>query len=381
MSYNKELNYRYLGCAILFFMMTFYFLRATKKSVHSYDIVMQKNDDSTIKVITQKGAMHINKNNFELHMDKIKKNISKLSKHITKTDCPTLKKYLRNAKINTKNYIELNSKNLNNFCDNKNNIFNDKVFEERNLLKKKLDKKTKRDDIGNVSDDHIRYELLDLIIDIDIILFLMKSSICDKGRVDLSSLDKVILELYRNNCSDLPPEEFDDYNKIESFNGKSNVCNPVCTINTPTPCYDDDNYYLDTTVNNRLWLDSEIRDSCDNTILMNGNHDALFSKKNPPTRPSDESAEKIDITDVNMIKETFENTKVNNHMSTPSQAKERELKCNAVRLGKQLTCSSYNTGFIEFNRDYQLERNSQGILDTKTASSLMNDYNNITPCY
>lgn len=339
---------------------------------------MQKNDKLTIKVITQKGEIYIDKNNFELHMDKIKKNISKLSKDVTNLDCPILKEYLHNAKINTRQYIDLNSSELNSFCNNKSNIFNSKIIEERELLKKRLDKKTKRDDIGGSSDDQIRYELLDLIVDIDIILFLIKTSICNKGHINLSTLDNVILELYRNSCSGISSEN-SDYDKIESFNGKSYDCNPVCTINTPTPCYDYNNYYLDKSVNNRLWLDPENRDSCDGTITMDIKHNGLLSKV--PTRLTDESAEKIDITNVNMIKETFENTKINNHMSTPSQSKERELKCNNVKLGKQLVCSSYNTGFIDFVRDYQLEKNSQGILDTKTASSLMNDYNNITPCY
>lgn len=378
MSYNKELNYKYLGYSILFFILAYYYLHITRKSVHTYGIVMQKNDKSTIKVITQKGEIYIDKNNFELHMDKIKKNISKLSKDVTNLDCPILKEYLHNAKINTRQYIDLNSSELNSFCNNKSNIFNSKIIEERELLKKRLDKKTKRDDIGGSSDDQIRYELLDLIVDIDIILFLIKTSICNKGHINLSTLDNVILELYRNSCSGISSEN-SDYDKIESFNGKSYDCNPVCTINTPTPCYDYNNYYLDKSVNNRLWLDPENRDSCDGTITMDIKHNGLLSKV--PTRLTDESAEKIDITNVNMIKETFENTKINNHMSTPSQSKERELKCNNVKLGKQLVCSSYNTGFIDFVRDYQLEKNSQGILDTKTASSLMNDYNNITPCY
>ena len=67
------------------------------------------------------------------------------------------------------------------------------------LLKNKLSIKTERDDVES-SPEKLRYDLLNLIIDIDIILFLIKSSLCKTGSLNLSLLDQVIIELYRTHC-------------------------------------------------------------------------------------------------------------------------------------------------------------------------------------
>jgi hypothetical protein len=340
----NNLNYRYLGCAVLFFLISYYFLYITKKSMIQYDINIKMKDKSSIKVLTSKGEIQMNSNIFEMHMNKTKETINKLTKNITTKDCNSLKKYLDDANINVKNYITLNTNDTNALCANNNNIFNDSVIKERELLKKKLDKNLKRDDINDddISDD-IKYNLLNLVTDIDIILFLIKGSVCKKGFIDLTSIDKVILELYRSKCTQT----------IEPFNDKINNC-------TLTPCYDENNYYFDPLINSHLSIKPANINKCDKSI---------------------QSAETIDVSNTNMIKETFMKKPINNNMTTQSHNVEKDFKCNTVKLGKQLACSSYNTGFIEFYKDYELEKESKGILDTKSMSSLMNDYNGITPWY
>jgi hypothetical protein len=346
----NNLNYKYLGFAVIFFLITYYFLYITKKSIVQYDIDIKMKDKSSIKVLTSKGEIYMNSNIFEMHMNRVKETIHKLTKNITTKDCNSLKKYLDDANINIKNYITLNTNDTNALCANNNNIFNDSVIKERELLKKKLDKTLKRDDIDDDISDNIKYNILNLVIDIDIILFLIKGSVCKKGFIDLTSIDKVILELYRSKCTQT----------IEPFNDKINNCTPVCTLNTPTPCYDQNNYYFDPLVNSYLSIKPANINKCDKSI---------------------QSAETVDVSNTNMIKETFMKKPINNNMTTQSHNVEKDFKCNTVKLGKQLACSSYNTGFIDFYKDYELEKKSKGILDTKSMSSLVNDYNGITPCY
>jgi hypothetical protein len=315
MSGIESIDYKYLGVAVVFLLLAFFYLTNIKNEIRQH--TNSKTFNSSVKVLTSKGEIYMDPNIFEKHMERIKETIINIHQNFDKRDCPKLKIYLDNAKIQTAGYIQMNKKDINtDFCnvDNKLDLFDDNILKERTLLKKKLDVKTKLDDNDDDTiSDKMKYNLLELIIDIDIIIFLVKSSICKKGTLDLSSLDQVILEMYRNNCK--------DDEKTEAFNCSDNVC----SLNTPTPCYDEKNPYHDISVQERLELGSRHPNKCD------------FSQT-------------ISDTEIAPLKETFQRKPINNYQTDMSHSSEKPFSCNEVRLGKQLKHSYTGLGSLEWYR-------------------------------
>jgi hypothetical protein len=334
-------NYKYLGISILFLIITYYYLHDTKIHIHKKEI--NNSHKTSIKVETAKGEILMDPNIFEMHMTRLKDNIINLHKNFKPDDCPKLKKYLKNAKVKTNAYINVNTKDTKpSFCDinEKNKILDDYVLQERELLKNKLSNKTEKDDDETIDSDNMRYQLLELIIDIDIILFLIRASLCKKGSLDLSCLDSVILELYRTKCSDQIPEfsQQSNYN-TESFQGCETE---KCGINNPSPYYMD---YYDPNVHTRLGIRPEHISRC---------------------VPS----QNIDDTNSMPIKESFEQKRINYNASDSSQSKEKEFKCNEVRLGKQLNYADCYRNGLEWFAKYDLADTGKQV-DTSSRSCLL----------
>jgi hypothetical protein len=337
MSGLESIDYKYLGVAVVFLLLAFFYLTNTKKGIKQH--TNDKTFNSSVKVLTSKGEIYMDPNIFEKHMERMKETIINIHQNFDKRDCPKLKVYLDNAKIQTEGYIQMNKKSINtDFCnvDNKLDLFDDNILKERTLLKKKLDVKTKLDDNDDDTiSDKMKYNLLELMIDIDIILFLVKSSICKKGTLDLSSLDQVILEMYRNNCN--------DDEKTEAFNRSDNIF----SLNTSNPCYDEKNPYHDISVNERLELGSRHPNKCD------------FSQT-------------ISDTEIAPLKETFQRKPVNNYQTDMSHSSEKPFSCNEVRLGKQLKHSYTGLGSLEWYREND-KRTKVGLkIDTSGRTCLGN---------
>ena len=354
MSNIELVNYKYLGIAVIFLMFAIYYLHKTKKHIHKRE--MDTSYSSAIKVLTQKGEIYMDPNIFEMHMSRLKNNIIKLHQNFDKSNCSQLKQYLNKAKINTKQYIDLNTKNLNPaFCDisNQNNIFNDYILQERELLKNKMANKTEGDDNDDdYESDKLRYQLLELITDIDLILFLIKLSLCKNGSLDLSCLDQIILELYRTQCS--VDTNLSNSDKTESFSTDSCVVD-VCGLNTPTKCYGEKKLYRNPLVNQYLDVRPEGLSKC---------------------VPSDEFLD----TDTMPYKESFtplfiSRSHKQENLIEQSQPKEKAFDCNEVRLGKQLEISDYAKDRLYFYRNYRLENRSGQILEDCCRSGLLSDYN------
>jgi hypothetical protein len=340
----NNINCRYLIGSIIFFILTWYFLQLTKKTVYQYELSMQETDNTKIKVFTERGSIFMDKNLFELHLNKIKKTLINLSQNIDSDTCIKFKKYLDKSNINLTEYIKLNSTNKDKQCNNM-STFIDSSVKERNLLLKKINTGTTTDqnDDDELSNTN-KSDILDLTADLDIILFLIKNNNCNRGAIDLTMMDKLIFELYNSNC--IKPD------KKESFENNSTGCDSV-------NCYDSDNYYFDKSVNNKLLLTPVPKISYDKT---------------------DHSADIIDITNVNMIKESFEKTPTNN-MTTESQSNEKDFPCNEVILGKQLKNKSCESGMLEFYRESLIDKKNHINLDINASSSLMNEYDYIIPSY
>jgi hypothetical protein len=336
-------NYKYLVGSIIIFIFSWYFLQLSKKTVYEYELSMQETDNTKVKVFTNTGVGFMDKNLFELHLKKIKKKLINLSQTIDSDTCINFKKYLDKSKINLSEYIKINASDADKKC-NISSRFIDSSIKERELLFKKINSGTTTDqnDDDELS-NQTKYDILNLTSDLDIILFLIKNTNCNKGSIDISMMDMVIFELYNSNCIKL--------DKKESFTNNSIGCDSV-------NCYDSENYYHDKSINDRLLLTPIPKYSYDKT---------------------ENSADKIDVTKTNMIKELFENTKNNNNMSTESQTFEKEFPCNRVILGKQLKTSSLGSDMLEFYKEAFIYKNPFDV-DTNAISSLMNDYD-IMPSY
>jgi hypothetical protein len=196
------INYSYMVTAVIILIMCYSFMKSTKQKLHMKKIDKYDIQQKTITVQTKKGEIVMDPNVFEMHMKRVKDNIVELNKNFSVDDCSGIKKYLDRTKKNTKSYINSNTNGNSDFCDLDSgiNLMDDHVLQERNALKKKLAKTTESDSTADTRADRAKYSILEILIDIDIILFLVRSSLCKNGKLDLSSMDSLLLELYKTNC-------------------------------------------------------------------------------------------------------------------------------------------------------------------------------------
>ena len=375
-----EVNYKYLGVAIIFLIITYYYLNETKHTIHKKEI--DNSHKNAIKIATSKGEILMDPNIFEIHMTRLKDNIITLNKNFTPKDCPKLKKHLDKAKVNTRAYINMNTNNINSsFCDinYENGILYDSILQERELLKNKLSNKTEKDDNDETIDsDNMRYTLLELVIDIDIILFLIRSSLCKKGSLDLSCLDSAILELYRNNCLNEIPE-FSPQSKYtkESFQGCETE---LCGINNPSPYYavsnrDKVSYEINSKEFNspykaKLFPD-EINSIFEETDYYKPHVNTLLGLQ-PKHISRCVPSQDIDDTNTMPVKKSFEQKRINYNATDSSQSKAKEFECNKFKLGKQLNYSDYyHNGLEWFTKQNNSNLDSRQHVDTSSRSCLL----------
>ena len=209
----EPINYSYFIASIILLIMCYYFLKSTQSQLHDKNLIENDAQKKTIKVRTAKGEICMDPNIFEMHMNRMKDNIMELNTQFSEKDCGELKKYLDKTKNNTAEYININTNHSHltpvghnsDFCDitKQPKLINDIILEKRELLKHKLDSNIKNTD--STKTDNIQHSILELLIDIDIILLLVKSSMCKNGKLDFSLIDTMMLELYKNKCADIQP--------------------------------------------------------------------------------------------------------------------------------------------------------------------------------
>jgi hypothetical protein len=209
----EPINYSYFIASIILLIICYYFLKSTQSQLHEKNLIENDTQQKTIKVRTAKGEICMDPNIFEMHMNRMKDNIMELNTQFSDKECGELKKYLDKTKNNTSEYININTNHLHlpsighnsDFCDKnkQSKLINDVILEKRELLKHKLDSTIKNTD--STKTDTIQHSILELLIDIDIILLLVKSSMCKNGKLDFSLIDTMMLELYKNKCSNIQP--------------------------------------------------------------------------------------------------------------------------------------------------------------------------------
>lgn len=188
----EEVNYLYFGLSVVILIITYSCLCGTKTYLKKKRIERKKVGNGVV-VHTMKGDIVMDPNIFEMHLKRMKKNLAALHKS-GRFDCRAMEEHLRHVSDDVKKYINLNYDDVGKYCSvDAQRMIDDNILRERNRLKAML--KNEKDE-----DNQARHDFLELMIDLDIILFLIRSSVCTKGKLDLSAIDSLILELYRNNC-------------------------------------------------------------------------------------------------------------------------------------------------------------------------------------
>lgn len=158
----EKVEYHYLYGAIIFLILSYYFLHHTRSNVHGkYNYDVQK---KIISVKTENGDKYMDPNIFEMHLRKLKDNISLL--HTDDNYCDELKNYLGKVKVNLSEFIKINSGEINRPID----------------------------------DADPSYKISELLQDIEIILVMLKSSTCKRGSIDIGLVDAIAVSIYKNNC-------------------------------------------------------------------------------------------------------------------------------------------------------------------------------------
>jgi hypothetical protein len=199
----EPINYYYLATSVVLLIICYYFLCSTENKLRIKKIEKDNIESKSIKVRTSKGEILMDPNIFEMHIKRMRGNIFELNKKFTSADCANIKRYIDNTKSNITSYININTDDIDpSFCDSNSNmrLIDDNAVRELELLKHKLTKAAETDSGEDLSNDKMRYSMLEILIDMDIILFLVRSSMCKNGVLDISAIDGLIMELYRNNC-------------------------------------------------------------------------------------------------------------------------------------------------------------------------------------
>lgn len=199
----EPINYYYLATSVVLLIICYYFLCSTENKLRIKKIEKDNIESKSIKVRTSKGEIMMDPNIFEMHIKRMRGNIFELNKKFTSADCANIKRYIDNTKSNITSYININNDDIDpSFCSANSNmrIIDDNAVRELELLKHKLNKAVETDSGEDLSNDKMRYSMLEILIDMDIILFLVRSSMCKNGVLDISAIDGLIMELYRNNC-------------------------------------------------------------------------------------------------------------------------------------------------------------------------------------
>lgn len=196
--YIESVNYRYLGVSIVFLIFAYGFLLNTKNKIIKNNI---KNNNMFIKTITPDGEIYMDIGVFEMHIKRLRDNLVDLYKNMDVENCGILKSHLDNISQNTKKFINENSGNFDtSFCNTENKLFDDTLLQEYTLLKTKLSSNTERDDTE--LENNIKYKIIEILLDMNIIIFLNRSSMCKKGSMNLSAIDQIITELYNKHCKE-----------------------------------------------------------------------------------------------------------------------------------------------------------------------------------
>ena len=176
------INYSYLGVSIAILIIIYFMLYSTKSVSHNKNLYDDDINKNIISVKTYKGNTMIEPNIFEMYIKNFKLNISELVNLKFKN-----KDKVKNSIMEAKKVLESYIKENIGFYKTGNTIYKECEFDSHI--------KTQMSD----ADDEIKILLLELLSDLDMIIFIIRSSY-KKGTFDLTVIDRLVSDLYNNDC-------------------------------------------------------------------------------------------------------------------------------------------------------------------------------------
>jgi hypothetical protein len=319
---EKDIIYKCLYATLILLIISWIYLYTIKNiTFKPKDSKLENN--KVVKIKTLDDEINVDFNVFEMYINKIRSRLTALNNKFNENDSILIKKYLKKAKLNTGKFISINNKlSISQDQTNDSDLTNDNVKfdyntkKEKSLLQFKLSKVQSRDDIDlnehEINQDIISYEILELITDLDTIIFLIKNKLVyATGVLDLSDIERIFNIVDKNK------------KKSESFS---------------------DNKYL------KLVKQNSMRD-----IMPYKKFNSIDSAG---IDMYDQQNEDLNYT--NMIKEVGKPQRLVKYDKTDlTHTSQNEFDNSVIyKSGKQLTCSNYHKGQLDWHtsdRSYKKE--------------------------
>jgi hypothetical protein len=190
-----DINFLYLIISVIILITVYNILCNTQEHLHTKKITLE----------TKKNIYSMSSDVCDLYLTNIKKNMQLLYKNFDKSKCPKLKIY-----------IDETHNDLQKFLDGTEIKADDMDLLRYNIINKS--------DLLKSSDFESEKSFVNILLDIEIILYMMRNSMCDNKKLTLISLHNLMKLLYVNSCSDTLSYSdtltySDLYNSYETFAG------------------------------------------------------------------------------------------------------------------------------------------------------------------
>lgn len=190
----------YFSVSLFALMLACYFLYSTKKYIYKKVIVNKISDAVTVQ--TNNGVIRMDPNVFENHIKRVKSNLLELNRQFSPEICEGILEHLQKNKNETAEFIKQNQLD-GDFCDidARYKLVDDSIIKKQTELTAQIDRYS-TDSLESLEVLKAKQAVVELLIDLDVILFLVRTTMCPKGKLNLKSLDKMLLALYQANCVD-----------------------------------------------------------------------------------------------------------------------------------------------------------------------------------
>ena len=192
----------YFGLSMIALLLACYLLYCTKKHIYKKVIINKIGGSNSINVKTKDGTIKMDPNVFENHIKRIKTNLIELNGQFSSETCDDILKHLKNTKIETNSFIIKNDTKGGDFCDidARYKLVDDYIIGQHKNIDKKIVDFDEVNSTDSLESLKTKKSVIELLIDLDVILFLIRSSMCTKGEININSFDKMLLALYKANC-------------------------------------------------------------------------------------------------------------------------------------------------------------------------------------
>lgn len=322
-----DTEYKYLCVSIILLMISYYFLKFTKNNMFYISNINEIENNKFNKTVYLKNnnELEVDSNLFEMYMGKLKNNIIKTSSNITNEECRGLKKYLDKSKSILNREIDNIKKYDNNFCTNEfDRLINLNVVEYRKKIDKELnihnsDKlKNESNNLNKV--DELKDKIIDILVDIEIISYLIRNTSCKRNEVDISYINTLLQQIYNTKCNSVD-------NTVDHFTS-NNFESPIYNIISDTNSIniDKDNIESDTkNKNNKMGILEDVVDSIKYTSYTNQPSPMKYmpnfiidSKNNPSKQDYSSKAHTSHFKE-----DTFDNTVIRDSIKTVTHIHDR----------------------------------------------------------